>query len=131
VPLLPGADVLAFIDIDSMQKRVYGYRLITGQCRFIQIGHTATMAWGHTVSTAFRFTPYQLTLVPGHPTEHLQNGNPVAMIRRAVTIAVKQSDGHAGALHPHCGAPARGRSSTPLRHLATVDNDDGVRHQGR
>jgi hypothetical protein len=24
-PLLPGADVLAFIDIDSMQKRVYGY----------------------------------------------------------------------------------------------------------
>src|ERR1700726_1004358 len=23
-PLLPGADVLAFIDIDSMQKRVYG-----------------------------------------------------------------------------------------------------------
>jgi hypothetical protein len=24
--LLPGADVLAFIDIDSMQKRVYGYK---------------------------------------------------------------------------------------------------------
>ena len=23
-PLLPGADVLAFVDIDSMQKRVYG-----------------------------------------------------------------------------------------------------------
>ena len=26
VPLLPGADVLAFIDIDSMQKRVYGHK---------------------------------------------------------------------------------------------------------
>ncbi len=25
VPLLPGADVLAFVDIDSTQKRVYGY----------------------------------------------------------------------------------------------------------
>ena len=24
-PLLPGADVLAFIDIDSWQKRVYGH----------------------------------------------------------------------------------------------------------
>jgi hypothetical protein len=24
-PLLPGAGVLAFIDMDSMQKRVYGY----------------------------------------------------------------------------------------------------------
>jgi hypothetical protein len=26
VPLLPGADVLAFIDIDSMQRRVYGHK---------------------------------------------------------------------------------------------------------
>jgi len=25
-PLLPGAEVLAFIDIDSMQKRIYGHR---------------------------------------------------------------------------------------------------------
>jgi hypothetical protein len=25
-PLLPGADVLAFVDIDSMQKRVYGHK---------------------------------------------------------------------------------------------------------
>src|SRR6266852_6975296 len=25
-PLLPGKDVLAFIDIDSMQKRVYGHK---------------------------------------------------------------------------------------------------------
>ena len=24
-PLLPGKDVLAFVDIDSMQKRVYGH----------------------------------------------------------------------------------------------------------
>ena len=24
-PLLPGADVLAFLDVDSMQKRVYGH----------------------------------------------------------------------------------------------------------
>ena len=25
-PLLPGKDVLAFVDIDSMQKRVYGHQ---------------------------------------------------------------------------------------------------------
>ena len=25
-PLLPGADVLAFVDIDSMQRRVYGHK---------------------------------------------------------------------------------------------------------
>ena len=37
----------------------------------VLIGHTKTMAWSHTVSTAFRFTPYQLTLVPGDPTSYL------------------------------------------------------------
>ena len=51
------------------------------------------MAWSHTVSTAFRFTPYQLTLVPGHPTEYLENGHPVAMIRRPVTVTVRGPDG--------------------------------------
>jgi hypothetical protein len=34
-PLLPGADVLAFIDIDSMQKRVYGH-----QKQGARFGHT-------------------------------------------------------------------------------------------
>jgi hypothetical protein len=34
-PLLPGADALAFIDIDSMQKRVYGY-----QKQGAKFGHT-------------------------------------------------------------------------------------------
>jgi hypothetical protein len=34
-PLLPGADVLAFIDVDSVQKRVYGY-----QKQGARFGHT-------------------------------------------------------------------------------------------
>ena len=34
-PLLPGADTLAFIDIDSMQKRVYGH-----QKQGAKFGHT-------------------------------------------------------------------------------------------
>lgn len=54
----------------------------------ILIGHNASIAWSHTVSTAFRFTPYQLTLVPKHPTEYLQNGHPVAMTARPVTITI-------------------------------------------
>ena len=32
-PLLPGADTLAFIDIDSMQKRVYGHKKQGAQVR--------------------------------------------------------------------------------------------------
>jgi acyl-homoserine-lactone acylase len=57
------------------------------------------VAWSHTVSTAFRFTPFQLTLVPGHPTEYLQNGKAVAMTPRPVTIMAKQPDGSLAAVH--------------------------------
>src|SRR3954451_23363409 len=51
------------------------------------------MAWSHTVSTAYRFTPYQLTLVPGSPTQYLQDGTPVDMTSRKVTVQVRQDDG--------------------------------------
>jgi len=36
-PLLPGADVLAFIDIDSMQKRVYGHKKQAGLPKIVGI----------------------------------------------------------------------------------------------
>jgi acyl-homoserine-lactone acylase len=63
----------------------------------ILIGHTATVAWSHTVSTAIRFTPYQLTLVPGHPTQYLQDGHPVAMTSRKVTVLVRTAGGRLAA----------------------------------
>jgi acyl-homoserine-lactone acylase len=72
--------------IDVTGASLYGVPLIL-------IGHNASVAWSHTVSTAFRFTPFQLTLVPGHPTEYLQDGKPVAMTPRKVTIMAKQPDG--------------------------------------
>ena len=59
----------------------------------ILIGHTATMAWSHTVSTAYRFTPFQLTLVPGLPTTYLYDGQPEQMTSRNVTVEVRQPDG--------------------------------------
>jgi acyl-homoserine-lactone acylase len=59
----------------------------------ILIGHTATMAWSHTVSTAFRFTPFQLTLVPGSPTTYLYDGHPEQMTSRKVTVQVRQPNG--------------------------------------
>ena len=54
----------------------------------VLIGHTKTMAWSHTVSTAFRFTPYQLNLVPGSPTTFLRDGRPVEMTSRDVAVSV-------------------------------------------
>jgi acyl-homoserine-lactone acylase len=58
----------------------------------VLIGYNANMAWSHTVSTAFRFTPYQLTLVPGQPTTYLQDGVPKQMVKRTVTVQGQQHD---------------------------------------
>src|SRR5215472_1535339 len=65
----------------------------------VLIGHNASVAWSHTVSTAFRFTPFQLTLVPGHPTEYLQDGKAVAMTPRRVTIMAEQPNGSLAPVH--------------------------------
>jgi acyl-homoserine-lactone acylase len=59
----------------------------------VLIGHTRTMAWSHTVSTAYRFTPYQLTLVPGSPTTYIYDGQPQQMTSRTMTVQVRQPDG--------------------------------------
>ena len=59
----------------------------------VEIGHTRSLAWTHTVSTAQRFTLYQLALVPGNPTSYLVDGRPEAMTMRTVTVAVKGADG--------------------------------------
>jgi acyl-homoserine-lactone acylase len=52
----------------------------------VLIGHTQHMAWSHTVSTAYRFTPFQETLVPGDPTSYLYDGVPTKMTSRTVTV---------------------------------------------
>src|SRR4051794_7408836 len=79
------------------QLRVPGKVNVQGASLFgvplVLIGNTSTMAWSHTVSTAYRFTPYQLTLVPGSPTTYLFNGQPEQMTSREVTVQVRQPDG--------------------------------------
>ena len=59
----------------------------------ILIGHTQNMAWSHTVSTARRFTLYQLTLVPGSPNTYLYDGVPQQMTTSTVTVQARQPDG--------------------------------------
>src|SRR5262249_61958664 len=41
----------------------------------ILIGHTDNLAWSHTVSTAYRFTPFQETVNPLNPTQYLYDGH--------------------------------------------------------
>ena len=59
----------------------------------IMIGHTENLAWTHTVSTAFRFVPIQLKLVPGDPTSYLVDGQPEKMESNDVTVQTLQPDG--------------------------------------
>ena len=59
----------------------------------VLIGYTRGLAWSHTVSTAFRFTPYELKLAPGDPTSYLVDGKPEAMSTQEVTVQVRQPDG--------------------------------------
>jgi acyl-homoserine-lactone acylase len=65
----------------------------------VLIGHNDSVAWSHTVSTAFRFTPYQLTLVPGSPTTYLYDGKPTKMEPRPVSVAVRGANGKLSTVH--------------------------------
>lgn len=59
----------------------------------VLIGATKGMAWSHTVSTARRFVPYQLTLVPGSPTAYVQDGVVKHLRAETVTVQVKGAGG--------------------------------------
>jgi acyl-homoserine-lactone acylase len=58
----------------------------------VLIGTTNHMAWSHTVSTARRFTPYQLQLVPGDQHSYLVDGQAEKMTGTEVTVPVKDSE---------------------------------------
>jgi acyl-homoserine-lactone acylase len=59
----------------------------------VNIGWNNDVAWSHTVSTAYRFTPYEYRTVPGSPTTYLTTGGPRVLERREVEIAVRGRDG--------------------------------------
>lgn len=65
---------------------IYGIPLVI-------IGFTSTLAWSLTDSHAVTAMPYQLTLVPGHPTEYVVSGKPVAMTHRTVTVQERSTGG--------------------------------------
>ena len=50
------------------------------------IGFTDGMAWSHTVSTAYRFTPIQLTIDPTDPTHYIVDGQSIPMTPKHVTV---------------------------------------------
>jgi acyl-homoserine-lactone acylase len=57
----------------------------------IRMGHTDSIAWSNTVSTARRYGYFELTLDPSDPTKYVHEGKSVAMTKTDVTIEVKDS----------------------------------------
>ena len=57
----------------------------------VNIGWNNNVAWSHTVSTAYRFTPYEYRLVG--PTTYLTDAGPKELERREVTVTVRRRDG--------------------------------------
>jgi acyl-homoserine-lactone acylase len=65
----------------------------------VNIGWNNNVAWSHTVSTAYRFTPYEYKLVPGSGTSYVTESGPTQLIRRTVRVAAKQPDGSVRAMN--------------------------------
>jgi acyl-homoserine-lactone acylase len=58
----------------------------------IRIGHTETLAWSNTVSTARRWGYYELQLNPDDPTQYRFEGHWVPMDTQSVSVEVKRGD---------------------------------------
>ncbi|MET0998556.1 MAG: penicillin acylase family protein [Marmoricola sp.] len=58
----------------------------------VNIGWNKNVAWSHTVSTAYRFTPYEYQTV-GSPTSYLTTEGVKQIDEREVKVAVKGADG--------------------------------------
>ncbi|NNF15421.1 MAG: hypothetical protein HKN70_01680, partial [Gammaproteobacteria bacterium] len=71
-------------EVDVMGASLQGVPLVN-------IGFTNNFAWSHTVSTADRFTLFELELVPGFPTRYMYDGEELEMETFPVTIEVDDS----------------------------------------
>jgi Transposase DDE domain group 1 len=84
-PLLPGADVLAFIDIDSMQKRVYGHKKQGARFGHTKIQGKSLLVRGLNALAATVSTPLSAPVIAA---TRLRGGN-AASARGAASLAVQ------------------------------------------
>jgi acyl-homoserine-lactone acylase len=74
----------------QMQLTVPGQMNVEGAGLYgvplVLVGHTENLAWSHTVSTAYRFVPMQLTLSAHSPTRYVVNGKTHAMTHENVSV---------------------------------------------
>jgi acyl-homoserine-lactone acylase len=73
------------------QLDLMGVGLLSTQ--FVSIGFNNDIAWSHTVSTALRYTLYELSLDPADPLAYRYGKQTRKLTPRKVTIDVRQPDG--------------------------------------
>ncbi|MGI9020325.1 MAG: penicillin acylase family protein [Solirubrobacterales bacterium] len=71
--------------VDVQGGSLYGFPLVN-------IGFTRGLAWSHTVATAWRFTPYKVTLAPDDPYSYIVDGETKPMEATEVTVQAKLPD---------------------------------------
>ena len=59
----------------------------------VNIGFNDHVAWSHTVSTAWRFTPFRLQLASGNPRAYVYGGKTEAMTSRTVRVRARKPGG--------------------------------------
>jgi hypothetical protein len=84
-PLLPGADVLAFVGIDSMQKRVYGYAKQGAKFGYTKIAGKQVAVRGLNALVAAVSTPLAAPVIAA---TRLRGGN-AASARGAASLAAR------------------------------------------
>ena len=84
-PLLPGAETLAFIDIDSMQKRVYGHKKQGAKFGHTKIQGKSLLVRGLNALAAVISTPLAAPLIAA---TRLRGGN-AASARGAASLAAQ------------------------------------------
>jgi hypothetical protein len=89
-PLLPGADVLAFVDIDSMQKRVYGHKKQGARFGHTKIQGKSLLVRGLNALAAVVSTPLSAPVIAA---TRLRGGN--ASSARGAASLVTQAIGTA------------------------------------
>ncbi|CNG58054.1 Aculeacin-A acylase precursor [Mycobacterium tuberculosis] len=81
----------------QMQQTIPGKLDVSGAALLgspsVNIGHTSTFAWSHTVATGVPFSLTELRLVPGDPTSYFVDGKVEKMTRQRVTVQARQADG--------------------------------------
>jgi hypothetical protein len=133
VPLLPGADVLAFVDVDSQQKRVYGHAKQGAAFGFTKIQGKGLLVRGLNVLAAAICTPLAAPVIAG---TRLRGGNAASargaasMVTEAVataraagctaTIVVRMDSAFYGA--PACAATRRAAACFSV--TVRMDPDD-------